>query len=163
MLIRGLRPDQIVARTQDIRIVENPKKKKDFIEEPDYDLEFLSQPQGQVARVLHVVHVSRVNLLPYQQDIYDADGKIVTQTLYSDYQKFGDINFPSKIEIKRPLDALSLSITVTKGTGTNFNQKLDPDAFEIGPIQDSYTKWNVDDPATAATNPCAAHAPQPPS
>ena len=103
MLIRGLEPDELVSETQDIRIVENPKKKNDFIEEPDYDLEFFSQPKGQIAHTLRVVHISRANLLPYQQDIYDSDGKVgFTQALYSDYQKFGDINFPSKTRRQAP-------------------------------------------------------------
>jgi outer membrane lipoprotein-sorting protein len=159
MLIRGLESDQNVARTQDIRIVENPKKKKDFIEEPDYDLEFFSQPQDQVARILHVVHVSRADLMPYQQDIYDAEGKVVTQAFYSKYQKFGDINFPSKIEIKRPLDELGLTITITKAT---FNQKLNADQFELDPIPATYATQNMDDPASASTTPCAAHETQSP-
>ena len=160
MLMHGLEPDQIVSRTQDIRVIENPRKKKDLIEEPDYDLQFLSQPKGQVARALHVIHISRANLLPYRQDIYDADGQIVTQAFYSDYQKFGDITFPTKIVIQRPLDELGLTISVTKGT--NFNQKLDDDAFDLGPIPEGYAIQNMDDPASATTNPCAAHATQSP-
>jgi outer membrane lipoprotein-sorting protein len=160
MLIHGLEQDQIVSRTQDVRVIENPKKKKDLIEEPDYDLQFLSQPQGQVARTLHVIHISRANLLPYRQDIYDADGQIVTQAFYSDYQKFGAINFPTKIVIQRPLDELGLTISITKGT--NFNQKLDDDAFDLGPIPESYAVQNMDDPVSAITNPCAAHATQSP-
>jgi hypothetical protein len=159
MLIRGLEPDQLVSETQDIRIVENPKKKNDFIEEPDYDLEFFSQPKGQIARTLRVVHISRANLLPYQQDIYDADGKVVTQALYSDYQKFGDIDFPTKIIVKRPLDELSLTITLNKKT--NFNQKLPADQFDLD-IPEGIATQNMDDPASAATNPCVAHATQSP-
>jgi outer membrane lipoprotein-sorting protein len=160
MLIHGLEPDQIVSRTQDTRIIENPRKKKDLIEEPDYDLQFLSQPKGQVARTLHVIHVSRANLLPYRQDIYDADGQIVTQAFYSEYQKFGDIDFPTKIVIQRPLDELGLTISVTKGT--TFNQKLDDEAFDLGPIPEGYAIQNMDDPASATTNPCVAHATQSP-
>jgi outer membrane lipoprotein-sorting protein len=159
MLIRGLEPDQLVSETQDIRIVENPKKKNDFIEEPDYDLEFFSQPKGQIAHTLRVVHISRANLLPYQQDIYDSDGKIVTQALYSNYQKFGAINFPSKIIIKRPLDELSLTITINGKT--NFNQKLNADEFDLD-IPEGIAVQNMDDQASAATSPCVARAPQSP-
>jgi outer membrane lipoprotein-sorting protein len=158
MLVRGLEAGQIVSETQDIRIVENPRKKNDLIEEPDYDLEFLSQPKGQVARTLHVIHISRANLLPYQQDIYDADGKVATQAFYSGYQKFGDINFPSKIVIQRPLDELGLTITISKAT---FNQPLDPDQFKLD-LPDGIAIQNMDDPASAATTPCAAHETQSP-
>lgn len=157
LLIHGLEPDQIVTMTQDSRVIENPKKRKDLIQDPDYDIEFLSQPQGQIASTLHVVHIDRMNLLPWRQDIYDADGKVATQAFYSNYQKFGDITFPTKIVIQRPLDELGLTITVTKAT---FNQPLLEDQFNLGPIPENYAVQNMDDPVSAATAPCAAHAPQ---
>ena len=160
LLIRGLPDDQVVSLTQDIRVIENPKKKKDFIEEPDYDLEFLSRPEGRTARALRVLHISRANLLPYRQDIYNAEGKVATQAFYSNYQKFGDINFPSKIEIQRPLDELSLTITLTKKT--TFNQKLAADEFKLDIPETTAHITNMDDPATASTNPCVAHATQSP-
>jgi outer membrane lipoprotein-sorting protein len=160
LLIRGLPDDQVVSLTQDIRVIENPKKKNDLIEEPDYDLEFLSRPDGQVARTLRVLHISRANLLPYRQDIYNADGKVATQAFYSDYQKFGDINFPTKIEIQRPLDELSLTITLTKKT--TFNQQLSDDQFKLDIPETTAHITNMDDPASTATNPCAAHATQSP-
>ena len=157
LLIHGLEPDQIVTMTQDSRVIENPKKRKDLIQDPDYDIEFLSQPQGQIASTLHVVHIDRMNLLPWRQDIYDADGKVATQAFYSNYQKFGDVTFPTKIVIQRPLDELGLTITVTKAT---FNQPLLEDQFNLGPIPENYAVQNMDDPVSAATAPCAAHAPQ---
>lgn len=160
MLIHGLEDDQVVSQTQDSRIIANPKNPKDLVEEPDYDLAFLSRPDGHVARTLRVIHVSRGNLLPYRQDIYNADGKVATQAFYNDYQRFGDVNFPTKIVIQRPLDELGLTITVTKGT--TFNQKLDADAFELGAIPENYATSNMDDPGAASTVPCAAHAPQSP-
>ena len=157
LLIHGLEPDQIVTMTQDSRVIENPKKRKDLIQDPDYDIEFLSQPQGQIASMLHVVHIDRMNLLPWRQDIYDADGKVATQAFYSNYQKFGDITFPTKIVIQRPLDELGLTITVTKAT---FNQPLLEDQFNLGPIPENYAVQNMDDPVSAATAPCAAHGTQ---
>jgi outer membrane lipoprotein-sorting protein len=159
LLIHGLQDDQIVSMTQDSRVVENPKKRNDLILEPDYDIEFLSRPQGLVAHTLHVIHISSADLLPWRQDIYNADGKIATQAFYSNYQKFGDITFPTKIVIQRPLDALGMTITIRKGT--KFNVKLDPDQFDL-PIPASYQVTDMDDPASAATTPCAAHAPQSP-
>ena len=128
LLVRGIGPDQIVSLTQDTRVIQNPVNKKDLIEEPDYDLEILEQPHGQTAHTVRVIHVSRGNLLPYQQDIYGPDGTVVTRAFYSKYQKFGDIPFPMKIQIDRPLDQYSLTITTTKLT---LNQKLDDDQFEL--------------------------------
>ncbi len=128
LLIKGLGPGEVVSLTQDTRIVVNEKNKKDMIEEPDYDLEILQQPKGRTAHTARVIHIGRSTLLPYQQDIYGPDGTIVTRAFYSNYQKFGDLTFPMKIEIRRPQDQLSLTITISKLT---LNQKLEDDQFEL--------------------------------
>jgi len=128
LFVRGVLPEEILSLTSDFRILENPKKKKDLIEEPDYDIEVLSKPEGPTAHIRRVIHISRANLMPYQQDIYDANGQVVTRAFYSDYQKYGDIAFPTHVIIRRPLDELSLSVTITKLT---FNQKMDDDQFEL--------------------------------
>jgi hypothetical protein len=138
-------------------VVANPHKRKDYIQEPDYDIEFLSQPEGPVAHTLRVLHISRVNLLPYRQDIYNQEGKVATQALYSNYQKFGDIEFPTKIVIQRPLDELGLTIVVTKAT---FNQELPQNEFDLA-IPAGTPTQNMDDPVSAKSNPCVAHGPQP--
>ena len=128
LLIQALGPDQIVVLTQDSRIVANEKDKKDLIEEPDYDLSILEQPHGQTARTVRVIHIGRTNLLPYQQDIYGPDGTVITRAMYSNYQKFGDVPFPMKIDIKRPQDQYGLTITVSK---LALNQKLEDDQFDL--------------------------------
>jgi outer membrane lipoprotein-sorting protein len=128
LLVRGLGPDQVVDMTQDSRVIPDPQDKKQLIEEPDYELTILEPPQGQTAHTLRVIHIGRSSLLPYQQDIYDQNGYIVTQAFYSNYQSFGDIQFPMKIEIKRPQDQYGLAITITK---LSLNQKLEDDQFEL--------------------------------
>jgi outer membrane lipoprotein-sorting protein len=128
LLVRGLAPDQIVVLTQDSRIIPDEKNKKQLIEEPDYDLTILEPPQGKTAHTLRVIHIGRSNLLPYQQDIYDQNGYVVTQTYYSNYQTFANIPFPMKIEIRRPQDQYGLIITINKLV---INQKLEDDQFEL--------------------------------
>jgi outer membrane lipoprotein-sorting protein len=128
LLVRGLAPGQIVDLTQDSRIIPDPKNKKQLVEEPDYEISILEPPQGNTAHTLRVIHIGRSTLLPYQQDIYDPNGNVVTQAFYSNYQYFGDIPFPMKIEIKRPQDQYGLTITITK---LALNQKLEDDQFEL--------------------------------
>jgi outer membrane lipoprotein-sorting protein len=128
LMVRGLAPDQVVDLTQDSRVLPDPQDKKQLIEEPDYELTILEPPQGKIAHTLRVIHIGRSTLLPYQQDIYDQNGHVLTQAFYSNYQSFGDIQFPTKIEIKRPQDQYGLAITITKLT---LNQKLDDDQFEL--------------------------------
>jgi outer membrane lipoprotein-sorting protein len=128
LLVRGLAPDQVVDMTQDSRVLPDPKDRKQLIEEPDYELTILEPPQGNIAHTLRVIHIGRSSLLPYQQDIYDQNGHVVTQAFYSNYQTFGDIQFPMKIDIKRPQDQYGLAITITKLT---LNQKIEDDQFEL--------------------------------
>jgi len=128
LLVRGLGPNQIIDLTQDSRILPDEKDKKQLVEEPDYELTILEPPQGNIAHTLRVIHIGRSTLLPYQQDIYDQNGHVVTQAFYSNYQYFGDIPFPMKIEIKRPQDQYGLTITINKLV---VNQKLEDDQFEL--------------------------------
>lgn len=133
LLVRSIEPGQIVSLTQDVRILPPDPHAvgpgaTDLIEEPDFDLQILATPEGEMARTQRVVRISRANLLPVQQDIYDNSGKIVTRAFYSNYGKFGTINFPQKIRIERPLDEYSLNITVLKIT---LNEKLEDDQFEL--------------------------------
>jgi outer membrane lipoprotein-sorting protein len=128
LMIRGLAADQVVDMTQDSRTIPDPKDKKQLIEEPDYELTILEPPQSNIAHTLRVIHIGRSTLLPYQQDIYDQNGYVVTQAFYSNYQSFGDIQFPMKIDIKRPQDQYGLAITITK---ISLNQKLEDDQFEV--------------------------------
>ncbi len=128
LLVRGLEPGQIVSLTSDTRVVQGEKNKKDLVEEPDYDMEMLAQPENRTAHTIRVIHISRTNLLPYQQDIYGPDGTVQTRAVYSDYQKVGDIPFPMKVVISRPADQYKLSITITK---LALNQKLDNEQFEL--------------------------------
>jgi outer membrane lipoprotein-sorting protein len=128
MFIQGPEQDQIISMTTDIRIIENEKKKKDLIEEPAYALQILDKPEGQTVKTLRVVHINSTDLLPYQQDIYDKNGQVVTKAYYSGYQYYGNIPFPTNIKIERPKDHYSLTVTVTKLT---LNGHLDDDQFEL--------------------------------
>jgi outer membrane lipoprotein-sorting protein len=127
LLPRNVGADQLVSMTLATRIIDNTAQKKgDLIEEPEYQLSILGAPNGKEIPTLRVVHIDRGNLLPYKQEIYDPSGQIVTTALYSNYQTFGNIQFPMHIEIERPLDHYGLNLTFTKIT---FNQKLDDDQF----------------------------------
>ena len=128
LLIHGPGTEEIVSRTQDTRVIETTDSTKDLVELPDYDLQILGKPIGQIAHTNRVLHISRDNLLPYQQEIYDGTGQIVTRANYSNYQEYGPIRFPTKIVIERPLDQYSLTVTVTKAT---FNEKLEEDQFDL--------------------------------
>jgi outer membrane lipoprotein-sorting protein len=131
LFIQGPEENQIISMTTDIRVIESGKKKKDLIEEPAYAVQILSKPEGsdtRTVRTIRVIHINSTDLLPYQQDIYDPDGKVITKAYYSNYQFYGQTPFPSNIIIERPRDHYSLTINLTKLT---LNEHLDDDQFEL--------------------------------
>jgi outer membrane lipoprotein-sorting protein len=129
LLVHGVGQDQLVSMTLDTHVKDNSSKKKgDLIEEPEYQLSILATPKGKEVHTLRVIHIDREDLLPYKQEIYDAGGQIVTRALYSDYQYYNQIPYPTHIQIERPLDHYGLNLTITKLV---LNGKIEDDQFDI--------------------------------
>ncbi|MGC1870281.1 MAG: outer membrane lipoprotein-sorting protein [Acidobacteriaceae bacterium] len=128
MLIKKVEPDDLVYVTSDTGIVRDPKTHH-LMAEPDYELGILRRiGNSQQLMPERVVHISRTNLLPFQQDEYDSQGILVTRTLYTDYRTFDGIPYPTKITIDRPIDGYQLTLTIEKLT---FNHPLANDQFEL--------------------------------
>jgi outer membrane lipoprotein-sorting protein len=121
-------PDELVSETRNARILPPVKGKKEATEEPDYDLTVSRVKQGNELQTIRVIHVSRVTLKPYEQDIYDKAGNIVEIVTYDKYQKFGDIDFPMSILITMPIDEYSMQIDITKLT---LNEDMDDEQFVL--------------------------------
>ncbi len=128
LLVPGVQPGEFVNLTESTRVLQEASKHHDAIEEPDYDLTVLKAKSGNILQRERTIHISRVTMLPFQQDIYDDDGQIVTQALYDKYQQSAGQMFPALITIKRPVDEYSLKIEVTKLT---LNETFDADQFEL--------------------------------
>jgi len=126
LLVPPVLPDEFVNKTENARILPPAPGKKEATEEPDYDLTVSRGKSGNVLETVRVIHIGRATLRPYEQDVYDHAGRLVTVVTYSNYQKFGDIDFPMSILISRPLDQYTLLITVNKLT---LNQQLDDEQF----------------------------------
>jgi outer membrane lipoprotein-sorting protein len=127
LLIPGISPDEYVTRTESTRIVTPARGRRDAVEEPDYDLQVQRVKEGHDLKLERVVHFSRVTLLPFQQDVYDEHGQVVTQALYENYQAdAGGALQPRSITISRPLDQYTLRLDVTKLT---LNPQFDADQF----------------------------------
>jgi outer membrane lipoprotein-sorting protein len=131
ILIRSINPDWIVSLTHSTKL--EPQTKQ-LIETPQYDLTVLkpgsrssSPALPQVDKPVRVIHFSRVNLMPIEQDIYNADGDLETQVIYGPYQDFNGTQFPGTIAINRVIDEYKITLTVEKVT---LNQPLADDQFE---------------------------------
>jgi outer membrane lipoprotein-sorting protein len=128
LLVPAVEPSEYVTLTESTRVVQPETRHHDAIEEPDYDLTVLKIKSGNVMQRERTIHISRVTMLPFQQDVYDDNGRIVTQAKYENYQPSSKVQFPMLITITRPLDEYSLKIVVTK---LGLNEKLENDQFEL--------------------------------
>jgi len=147
ILLEGVAPGEFVSVTNSERTLPPeprapgvPRAETRTIRvEPDYDLAVMSRPaattgtaaaggDNNILQTRRVIHYSRVTLKPYKQDIYDTAGRIVTTVTYSNYQRYGQIDFPSEIDISRPFDEYALKITITKLT---LNETLDDEQFHL--------------------------------
>ena len=136
LLIRSAAPDELVSLTSDDRIYQPDPTRKYMLDEPEYDIGiYRTVANSTELKTQRVIHVGRATLLPYQQDIYDATGRLVTVAMYDDYKMFGQTAFPSRITIQRPLDQLSLTLTITQ---LAVNQDLEDDQFETPRIPSNY-------------------------
>lgn len=128
LVIRKIGQQDLVYVTMNTRVERDPHTKK-MVQEPDYDLGILRREgNSQELMPVRVVHISRTDLLPYQQDEYDAHGNVVTKTFYSLYQTFDQIAYPTHIVIDRPADGYKIDLTFQKLT---LNRPLSNDQFEL--------------------------------
>jgi outer membrane lipoprotein-sorting protein len=128
LLVPGVKADEFVTQTESTRVLHEDVHHRTEMVEPDYDLTVLKAGTGNVLRLTRVVHISRVTMLPFQQDIYNDQGEVVTQATYDAYQQYGGQQFPTVITIRRPLDEYSLKIDVTKLT---LNEPFEADQFVL--------------------------------
>jgi hypothetical protein len=128
IVVRGLQPGDLYSVTADTDTVEDAAKKHLLIN-PEYVLSIMRHKVGsQELAPVRVVRFHRDDLLPYQQDLYDADGNLETQVFYSKYVDFGNLKYPSKVTIKRPLEDYQVILIVDKVVE---NMPLSDDQFEI--------------------------------
>jgi hypothetical protein len=130
ILIHSISPERIVSLTNSSKTALEGKQ---LVETPQYDLTVLnpghSDPGAglpQLAKPTRVIHFSRVNLMPTEQDIYNDNGDLETQVLYGPYQTSNGTPFPSTITIIRPLDEYKIALTINKIT---FNLALPDEQF----------------------------------
>jgi outer membrane lipoprotein-sorting protein len=128
LLVPGVKPSDYMSLTENTRIIAEETRHHDAVLEPVYELTISRVKSGHTLLRERVLHISRVTMLPYQQDIYDDKGQVVTQATYEKYQEFYGQQFPSLITIKRPVDEYSLKIEVVK---LKLNGTFEADQFKL--------------------------------
>ncbi|MBB6145730.1 outer membrane lipoprotein-sorting protein [Silvibacterium bohemicum] len=128
LLIKCISPDDLVTLTSETK-TQLDIKSKQMVEKPEYDLTVVRRKENsQELTPERVIHFSRIDLQPFQVDIYDPKGAIQTIATYGPLQTFGATKFPGTITIKRPLEELQIGITFSKLT---VNLPLQDNQFDL--------------------------------
>jgi outer membrane lipoprotein-sorting protein len=129
LLVHAVNSSDFTYLAGETRYNTDPRTKQ-MVELVDYDVGVLHR-KGETNQLLpsRIIHINRQTLLPYEQDLYDANGAIETQALYSDYRDFNGTQFPASITIRRPLEEYEIKLTVDKLL--NVNQKITNEEFEL--------------------------------
>jgi outer membrane lipoprotein-sorting protein len=128
LVVRGLEPEDYYAVTADTETIEDAEKKH-LYSVPEYILTIIRHNPGTHKDTpVRVITFRRDDLLPYEQDIYDAEGNVETQVTYAGYQDTGAGLYPTSVLIKRPLEGKQLMLTIEKVT---VNMKLSDDQFTV--------------------------------
>lgn len=128
MLVRGLDPDDLYNVDSSSETVEDAARKHLF-NVPEYVLD-IQRRKANSQRLINtrVITFHRDDLEPYKQDIFDADGNVETHVEYKGYQKFEGGRFPSTVTINRPMEEITIVLTVTN---VHENQPLTDDQFVV--------------------------------
>ena len=128
MVVRGLEPGDNYMVSADTETIEDAKKKH-LIQIPEYILSVIrSQPGSREMKPIRVITFHRDDLMPYEQDLYDAEGNLETHVSYANYRSFNGTLYPTSVVIKRPLEEFQLMMTVEKVVQ---NMQLTDDQFQI--------------------------------
>ena len=129
MMVRALDPDDYYAEISDTETIEDAAKKHLYLM-PEYVLSITQHaPNGSRRdKPVRVITFHRDDLLPSNQDLYDANGNLESQVSYSAYKDFGGKQFPTKVTIKRPLEGIQIVLTVEK---VDTNVRLPADEFTV--------------------------------
>src|SRR5262249_42906137 len=124
-----LDPDDYYASISDTETIEDAAKKHLYLM-PEYVLSITQHASDGSRRdkPVRVITFHRDDLLPSNQDLYDAKGNLESQVSYSGYKDFGGKQFPTEVVIRRPLEEIQVVLTVLK---VNTNIKLPPDEFTV--------------------------------
>ena len=142
-------PNEIAVLEQSTEMVKDPKTHKDAIQ-PDYVVVVIRRGSGYY--LSRRIVFSRTDLLPHEQWLYNEQGQLVTYAHYENFTEYGGIMLPGVVEIQRPVEEYSITLTVTKA---NVNVALRDDQFSL-PQPPGSMLINVDERKSSAGSQSAA-------
>ena len=128
LLLREIDPaNEIAVLENSYESVPDPKKKNKELEQPDYVISVIHRDDAGWYLSRKIV-ISRTDLDPHQQIIYDRNGYIASDVRYSKFTDHDGVEFPGEIDIWRPQEEYSIDLTVQK---LALNQPLTDEQFTL--------------------------------
>jgi len=125
LLMPEIGADEIAILDKGYEIVLDSRKHQ--VEQPNYILQVIRKgTQGWY--LSRKIEFSRIDLLPYQQKIYDEQGNVATDAHYQNYKDFSGVTFPSTIQIERPRESYDFTLNMLK---LEINKTLTDDQFAL--------------------------------
>lgn len=127
LMLKEIDPqDEIAVLESSTEKVFDPKSKRE-LEQPDYHIDVIRKgPHGWY--LSHKIIFSRVDLQPHEQQVYDADGNLQTDAKYTQLKDFDGVMFPSVIQIDRPQEEYSITMTIVK---LKLNEPIKDEQFAL--------------------------------
>ena len=119
--------NDIVVVEEGVQEVEDVKEHK-MVPQPNYHLLVLRRGSHEDWHLYRKIYFNRADLQLYRQSIYNDDGAMVTDATYSSPKEYEGVQFPSLIEIERPLEEYNITIKMLKLT---MNSPLKPEQFKL--------------------------------
>lgn len=124
LLLRPVDPQsEIAVMENDTELVTEAKSRK--VSRADYVIDVIRKGEHGWALSRKIVF-SRTDLLPHRQLLYDAQGNVMTNTLYGNYKQDNGVEFPWQIEIARPQEEYDITLNIVK---LDLNESLPDDKF----------------------------------
>jgi hypothetical protein len=117
MIPPRISPQELVTLTKANKSSEDPVTHQVTIL-PEYALTIVRRRSETSQELVpeRVIHFGRVDLRPFEVDMYDAAGAVETEIGYGPFVNFDTIMYPKTITIKRPLEEYQIVITIDKLT-----------------------------------------------
>ena len=128
LIPQRIAPDELVTLTKSNLLHEDPVTHLSSTV-PEYALTVVRRKQNSQELIPErVIHFSRVDLMPFQEDSYGTTGAIETEAVFGTFQDFGGVQYPKTVTIRRPLEEYQIVITIEKLT---LNAPLTDAQFEL--------------------------------
>jgi hypothetical protein len=98
------------------------------VTQPNYHIVVIRRGAQDTWHLRRKIFFSRADLQIYRQTIYDDNGAVATDVIYSGLQDYEGVQFPSLIEIERPQEEYSIALKMVK---LSLNTPLKPEQFQL--------------------------------